>query len=304
MQHDPQEALRQADNLASGADERGVELVKWYHPAASRVKQEENSGRMATRLVNKPMTTCSPWSRIFSTLACVILASCVFGLRLGAQVASNALLRVFEIRVGNVTGTTFTIEHNGRQYLITARHVIGTLPRQNAKVEIYKDGYWMPLTVNVLLPSNPEVDIAVLEISAPISPTLEFVPESKDVFFGQEVFFLGFPYDLHTLAGSQRIPFIKRGTVSAQDTSDPTASLWYIDGFNNPGFSGGPVVFQDLSDHKWKVMAVVQGYQNETAKVRVGKNEVNTNILVNSGILVAYDIRYALEAIDVTSKAK
>ena len=99
---------------------------------------------------------------MLSILVVVVLGSTAAVL---AQVPSNALLRVFEIRVGNTMGTTFTIEHNGHQYLITARHVVGTLPLANAKVEIYKDGYWLPLTVNILLPSNPDVDIAVLQIS-------------------------------------------------------------------------------------------------------------------------------------------
>jgi hypothetical protein len=74
----------------------------------------------------------------------------------------------------------------------------------------------------------------------------------------------------------------------------------YIDGFNNPGFSGGPVIFWDRTESKWKILGVVKGYREEPAKVRVGGKEVDTNILVNSGILSAYDIRHALEAIDTT----
>jgi S1-C subfamily serine protease len=242
--------------------------------------------------------------RILSILTGAVLIFFVVVPYSEAQVASNALRRVFEIRVGNVTGTTFTIEQNNKQYLVTARHVIDTLPHENAKVEIYSGGYWMPLTVKILLPANPEVDIAVLQIGDPVSVTFELVPDSNGVFFGQEVFFLGYPYELHTLLGAEHVPFIKRGIVSAEETIDPDGKLWYIDGFNNPGFSGGPVVFQDLSDHKWKVMAVVQGYRPEAAKLRIGKTEVDTKILVNSGILVAYDIKYAVDAIDAAAKGK
>lgn len=225
--------------------------------------------------------------------------------RLEAQApTTNALRRVFQIRVGNVMGTTFTIERNGKQYLVTARHIVNGLPNKNTEVEIFRNGYWEKLKVNIMLPTNPDVDIAALDIPKPVSVTYELVPESKGLIFGQEVFFLGFPHGLHTLVQGQQIPFIKRGTVSAQDRTDPTGTVWYIDGFNNPGFSGGPVVFLDKNDNRWKVLGVIQGYENERAQVRVGRGYVETPILVNSGILVAYDIQYALDAIDAATARK
>ena len=235
---------------------------------------------------------------VLALVICVLVPNSV------AQVPSNALLRVFEIKVGDSTGTAFTIERRGKQFLVTARHVVDGLPARGATVEIFRGGYWMKLKVDILLPKNPEVDIAVLDIPEPLSVTYELVPETEGLVFGQEVYFLGFPDGLHTLAGTGRIPFIKRGTVSAQDATDPTAVVWYVDGFNNPGFSGGPVVFLDRKDNKWKVAAVVKGYKPEPAKVRLRRQSVDTKILVNSGILIAYDIRHALEAIETMLEKK
>jgi hypothetical protein len=35
--------------------------------------------------------------------------------------------------------------------------------------------------------------------------------------------------------------------MSAIDNSNPDAEVLYIDGFNNPGFSGGPIIFWDFA---------------------------------------------------------
>jgi S1-C subfamily serine protease len=211
---------------------------------------------------------------------------------------TNSLFQVFEIRHGNDTASCFAILDNNKQYLVTARHAVTGLPTVNAELEINKDGYWDKLRANILFPKNAEVDIAVLQISKEIVPPLELTPESKGAFLGQQVYFLGFPYELHSLIGTHRAPFVKSGTLSGNDSSDSTAVIWYIDGFNNPGFSGGPVIFWDRVERKWKVLGVTQGYRQEPAHVRVGGKNIDTQILVNSGILIAYDIRHALEAID------
>jgi hypothetical protein len=43
------------------------------------------------------------------------------------------------------------------------------------------------------------------------------------------------------------IPFMKRGSMSAVDASNPNAVVYYIDGFNDPGFSGGPVIYWEFA---------------------------------------------------------
>jgi S1-C subfamily serine protease len=241
----------------------------------------------------------------------LILACCAQAMP--AQVPSNVLLRVFQIRIKTGpqsydAGTTFTIEHAGRQYLLTARHVIRTLCPNNTcpneiEIEISKDQVWQKLKVKVLLPAKPQVDIAVLVPEKELSVTFELLPNSAGVVFGQEVYFLGFPQTLDgktisTSFGSLRVAFIKRGIISAEDTSDENALVWYIDGFNNPGFSGGPVVGMNPTTRQWHVFGVVQGYLTARARTDINNQLIDTNVLVNSGILIAYDIRHAIKAID------
>ena len=85
------------------------------------------------------------------------------------------------------------------------------------------------------------------------------------------MWFLGYPYGLESrFADNKTIPFIKRGTMSAIDASNKEAIVLYIDGFNNPGFSGGPILLWDFTKHVYAIIGVVKGYREESAKV-VGK---------------------------------
>ena len=69
--------------------------------------------------------------------------------------------------------------------------------------------------------------------------------------------------------------------MSAIDATKPDAIVIYIDGFNNPGFSGGPIVFWDFSQHVYKILGVVQGYKEDSAKVVINGQHVDTQLLVN-----------------------
>jgi hypothetical protein len=122
------------------------------------------------------------------------------------------------------------------------------------------------------------------------------------VTFGQQVWFIGYPFGKSSVpargSAIAALPFMKRGSMSAVDASNPDAVVYYIDGFNNPGFSGGPVVYWEFATHTYKIMAVVKGYTSDTAKVLINGQQVDTNILVNSGILVSYSIQHAIDAIE------
>ena len=86
--------------------------------------------------------------------------------------------------------------------------------------------------------------------------------------------------------------------MSAIDTTNPDAVLVYIDGFNNPGFSGGPILYWDFGKQAYRILGVVQGYKEDTAKVLINGQHVETQLLVNSGILVGYSIEHAIQAIE------
>src|SRR5271157_2435182 len=77
------------------------------------------------------------------------------------QVTSNVLRRTLLIQASE-TGTAFTIEVDNRQYIITAKHVVGTLPNEaESTIKIRKKSGWSDLKVRVFKCDEP-VDIAVL----------------------------------------------------------------------------------------------------------------------------------------------
>jgi hypothetical protein len=207
-------------------------------------------------------------------------------------------------------GSAFLVEHKGMAYLVTARHMVEGLPVTKATIDVWQEKTWKPLqTVKTLFPKSDDVDIAVFKLNEKIPKPYDIAGDDTGggYAFGQQVWFLGYPYQISTQfgAGTQvnfNVPFIKRGTMSAMDSRNPDAVVLYIDGFNNPGFSGGPVVYWDFSRHKYGIAGVVKGYKEDTAKVVINGQHVDTQLLVNSGILVAYSIKHATEAIETDDK--
>ena len=76
-----------------------------------------------------------------------------------------------------------------------------------------------------------------------------------------------------------------------------------LDGHNNPGFSGGPVVFcQNNHGNDFSVAGVVAGYRHAFEPVYKNKEPEENELpigyyRVNTGIVLAYDIKYALNLI-------
>ena len=211
-------------------------------------------------------------------------------------VPTEILNRTICIGNGPQQATGFFIDHRGKLYLVTARHFATGLPDTNATIKWRKSGSWFDLkTVRTIYPSSSDVDIAIFEIT--------LSAKSGNLTMGQQVYFLGFPWGIGSKFGTKSVimteaPFIKRGTMSAVDGSDPNAVVMYIDGFNNPGFSGGPLVYWDFNDRKCRIFGVVKGYRKDRAKITVNGEDIETNILVNSGILIGYSISHVIETLN------
>ena len=172
------------------------------------------------------------------------------------------LERTFQIRYKDSLATCFTTDFEGKRYLITARHVVDHI-QDKSKVEIRHDGQWKPLEVDLVGHGEGNIDVSVLapqELIGHHHPLTLGV----NVFLAEAVYFLGFPYGLYTDVGDLNnnfpAPFVKKAIIS----SPPIDNLMYLDGHNNPGFSGGPVVrVKNSSD----VVGIVTGLQNETQYV-------------------------------------
>jgi S1-C subfamily serine protease len=207
----------------------------------------------------------------------------------------------------NDGGSAFTLDYKGKLYLVTARHVIEGIAGSGAIIEVRRSDKWEDYhTVKTLYPSSADADIAVFRTDETAAQPFGIAPAGTSttvgVSLGQQVWFIGYPFGMISVPAKgstiTELPFMKRGSMSAVDASNPEAVVYYIDGFNNPGFSGGPVLYWEFATHTYKILAVVKGYRNDTAKILINGKQVETNILVNSGILVSYSIQHAIDAIE------
>jgi hypothetical protein len=220
----------------------------------------------------------------------------------GVGVPATILTRIFLIKFKGDYGTAFTIEVNNRQYLITAKHVVEGIGKKG-NIHIFHDSQWKPLEVRVVYCDETDIDIVVLILPFQLSPSSNIKTTEDGISLGQDIYFLGFPYEMYSLAdtninGKFPFPFVKKGVISA--IKYPPA-VWYVDGNSNRGFSGGPVVFFDVRDNSSPAIptigAVASEYFSEQAVVKDVKQNKIVRINVGSGILKAYGIHYALDAI-------
>lgn len=214
---------------------------------------------------------------------------------------TNVLRRTFQLRYGEAEGTCFTVDRNNRQYIVTAKHLVQKI-YTSTTIEIRHDESWKNCEVKLVGHCGQQIDISVLAADFPLSPTHPLGMNPADIILGQEVFFLGFPYGLNTNMGEPNrnfpIPFVKKAILSAMDTK---LDLLYLDGHNNPGFSGGPVVFSQGQDpaNAFSVAGVISGYRASTQPVVSRAGEPTPfEAQYNTGIICAYGIKHVLHLID------
>ena len=220
-----------------------------------------------------------------------------------SMVTKNVIQRVFKIRRGESQGTAFTIDRAGRQYLVTARHVIESV--SVGSLSIWHEEQWKALAVNVVGVGEGEVDVAVLAPLFQISPMhLLETADSSHTYYGQQVHILGFPHG-HDSGGEEinrglPIPFVKSGIISAFAFGD--VKKIYIDTHANEGFSGGPVVFhpqQGARDpHELRVAGVVTGYIYHNRVLNDADGNHWGSVRENTGIAVAVGVQHATDLID------
>ncbi len=227
------------------------------------------------------------------------------------MITSNVIQRVFRLKYKASAGTCFSIDVEGKQYLVTARHVLQIKDtdgkvidefKTGEAVELLQDNKWIS-QLGTLVGHSDTADVSVFTI--PTNIPAHPLPATMEGFtYGQELYFLGFPYglksDVGTLNRNFPLPFVKKGILSAMFFNDP-GKFFFIDGHNNPGFSGGPVVFKEVNTNEFKVAGIIHGYQPEYEEK--GGNLVpiqNTN----SGIIKAYSINNAIDIISQNNSSK
>ena len=155
---------------------------------------------------------------------------------------ANILQRTFLVRDHTSLGTAFTIDRNGRQYLVTARHVTqGT----SGVIHLFHDGKWKAQDVRAVGSGMDGEDVMVLCADRQLSPTHPVGTNDRGLALGQQVRFLGFPFgwryeDLGRINNGWPIPIVKGGILSRMSSLHNRRML--VDAHGNKGFSGGPLV--------------------------------------------------------------
>lgn len=218
------------------------------------------------------------------------------------MVTANALQRTLHLRFQGGTGTGFLIDNDGRQYLVTATHVIGAQASGQFELEIMHDNSWKPVVVTTVGHAAHGADISVFSLPHQIAPSGLSLPVAKHFYLAQDAYFLGFPFGEYGEIGPTNndypMPFVKRAIISSFNKGG-RPSIVYLDGHNNPGFSGGPVIIKNPGNGEFEVLAVVSAYRYEPQNVQyngIPSPELAVNI--NTGIVHTYNVSHALEVIE------
>jgi hypothetical protein len=252
----------------------------------------------------------------------------LLGMSLQAQQPTLELMNnVTNIESRYGKGAAFAVGVEGREYWITAKHMVNGKKHPPygvagvtsvvLKLQNRVTGSWTRVNFKVL-ETGKDIDIVVLVATNPLvktigdlAPAMAHAPlnlpraSSVGIQLGQHCGFVGYPFPAWPATvqnGKFLFPYAKSCVLAAEDEAH---SLWWLDGHNNPGFSGGPVYFGNGPD--LKIAAVVSGYQPEGAEVtrlsespsdhHITEEETNYLAHVNSGFFLAYDITKALLAI-------
>ena len=219
------------------------------------------------------------------------------------QVPTDRILeRTFFLQTDTLGGTCFSIIYKEHEYVITARHLFRKNITNNSlvKISIYIGGHPKICDAKCYLHKDTNVDIAVLKIPFVTSNKGSY-DLSGTLLFGQDIYFCGFP----SLGGSlyftnafidKPYPIIKKGILSGGLKMNGY-SILLLDGHNNPGFSGGPVVFYDYSAKSYMIAGVISGYLIQENEI-VGDKTKQLLVQENSGIILCFDIKNALDIID------
>ena len=171
------------------------------------------------------------------------------------------------------------------------------------RIELWSPG-WPSSVSGKYKPTKPlsdEVDIEVIEVGKHLGrPQLPMRLSCEDVRYAGDAYFYGFPFGLGAgdASGDVRICFVKKATVGGSYCVEEKWICWLLDGINNPGFSGGPVIHYHHASGVLSVMAIVSGFVHEDVKIHDRGTPIpELTVPMNTGIMRAWDTSYALALI-------
>jgi S1-C subfamily serine protease len=206
--------------------------------------------------------------------------------------------RVFHIRCGSETGTAFVIDVDGRQYLISARHVVAAA-EDTASIELHRNGTWTAYVVTVV-GKDDVADISILSLQERlVGPGHAVEVNAAGCRVGQTVFFLGYPLGLrgpNAFTPEFPVALVGRGTLATFSSAHSPPGA-FLSANAPPGFSGAPIFFVHSESGNATLFAIlIQSYAYEMPTRDPLKNP-NGSVLVDSGIVGCVFISHALALI-------
>jgi len=141
---------------------------------------------------------------------------------------------VLVVLYGDQYGTGWFVARN---YVVTAGHVVNY--QTNSKVTLIKGDY---SGVGYVVYSDSLYDIAIIKVEKPPSEIYIFSLAAKDPEKGQQIYVLGYPFELYKLIGDlakmSMNPRVSMGVAAWVDTDK---RLFEISAAVDSGNSGGPI---------------------------------------------------------------
>ena len=181
-------------------------------------------------------------------------------------VTSNIIQRTFHLKYGSNVGSCFIFPRGDLVYLVTAKHLVFPI-RSIDSLEIEHDSGWIEIETNLIGHGKGEEDVSVFSLKEDLRSDLPLEISMAGMTLSGDVHFLGFPFDMkttHALNYGYPFPFVNKASVSA---ISETRDILFLDGQNNPGFSGGPIV---LADKPNQVVGIICSYQLSHENVNSG----------------------------------
>lgn len=212
---------------------------------------------------------------------------------------------VFYIKYGQGTGTAFILDHLERSFLVSAKH---NFPDKNwgdsITLEIFQHGKWLAYHGVVYFHSIHEIDIAVI-----LSKDQELVNSPYNLLdsetpLGSDGYFFGFPYgnyspDIGKINDGFPFPLIKKA-ISSGVFHFENHHVNILDGHNNPGFSGGPVIFKnrikEFGEIEWRLDSIISAYINQPNRMATPMGYLEYS--ENSGLIISYPKIYLRQIIE------
>jgi hypothetical protein len=215
------------------------------------------------------------------------------------MITSNVLARTLHLRHADAVATGVVIDVDGRSYVVTARHFAEAIKEQT-DIHLFHDKQWKTLPVKLVGHAAGEIDLSVLAPPLVLCPpSVPLPPDMGGLIYGQDAYFLGFPYGSFGNVGELNrglpLPFVRKAIVSCMEHDPSGVRRVYLDGHNNRGFSGGPVVFKEPGSQLFKLAAIVSGYRYSEEPIYQGEAKLPLSYRENTGIVLAYGIQHAVE---------